>query len=369
LLEAWDENLDGVRSMEDRFLAAQDFDLLRDYGRTYVLHHDAVLRARVARGHVRDGHGDLRADHVYVLDQALPGLPDAPPVASGIWIVDCIEFAPAFRAVDVAADLSFLAMELESLGRPELARMLVEAYAEAAGDRLVPALIPFHGCHRAIVRGKVEALAANDEELGADERRRAGERSRALFALAGRFAWRSGDPVVIVCAGLSGTGKSAVAGLLHEATGFAVVSSDVLRKATGTPRYTPDGRHAVYDRLRAAVEEALVARESVIVDATFLERAERDVLARVVAGYGRRHVFVACQADEGTVKRRLDARDATSVSDARWETYLAQRAHADAFGHDEPVLRIDTTDTLADVRASLLPPLWAWRNGRPLAAR
>jgi predicted kinase len=167
--------------------------------------------------------------------------------------------------------------------------------------------------------------------------------------------------------GLSGTGKSAVAGVLHETTGFAVASSDVLRKATGTPHYSPDARHAVYDRMRAAVEASLVARESIIVDATFLEREERDALARVVAGYGRRHLFVACQADEATVKRRLDARDAASVSDARWETYLAQRAHADALGRDEPVLRIDTTGTLADVRAMLLPPLWAWRNGRPLA--
>ena len=85
-----------------------------------------ALRARVARGHVRDGHGDLRADHVYVLDEALPALPDAPPVARGLWIVDCIEFSPAFRAVDVAADLSFLAMELESRGRADLSRVLVD---------------------------------------------------------------------------------------------------------------------------------------------------------------------------------------------------------------------------------------------------
>ena len=369
LLEAWDVNLDGVRAMEGRFLPSQDFDLLRDYGRTWVLHHDAVLRARVARGHVRDGHGDLRVDHVYVLDEALPGLRDAPPVAPGLWIVDCIEFSPAFRAVDVAADLSFLSMELEAAGRSDLARVLVDSYADAAGDPLVPALIPFHACHRAIVRGKVEGLAADDGELDADERRKAGERSRALFALAGRLAWRSGDPVVIACAGLSGTGKSAVAELVHEATGFAVASSDVLRKTEGTAEYGPDARHAIYERLRDAVERALGARESVIVDATFLERAERDALARVAAGFGRRHVFVACQADEATVKRRLDARDATSVSDARWDTYLGQRAHADAFGSDEAVLRIDTTGPLADVRATLLPPLWAWRNGRPLAPR
>jgi aminoglycoside phosphotransferase family enzyme len=63
-------------------------------------------------------------------------------------------------------------MELEAAGRADLARVLVESYADAAGDPLVPALVPFHACHRAIVRGKVEGLAADDDELDADERRR-----------------------------------------------------------------------------------------------------------------------------------------------------------------------------------------------------
>jgi hypothetical protein len=30
------------------------------------------------------------------------------------------------------------------------------------------------------------------------------------------------------------------------------------------------------------------------------------------------------------------------------------------------VLRVDTTGDLADVRTALLPPLWGWRQGRPI---
>jgi aminoglycoside phosphotransferase family enzyme/predicted kinase len=371
LRAAWSENLDGVRPMVGRFLTAEDFAVLEDFGRTYVIRHDAMLRARVDRGHVRDGHGDLRADHVYLLDEPLPALPDAPAVPAGVTVVDCLEFSPALRAVDVAADLSFLAMELEGLGQERLAQRLVERYAAVADDAIVPALVPYHACHRAIVRGKVEGLAAGEAELEPGDRERAAMRARAAFALAGRFAWRSGDPVVIASVGLSGSGKSAVAGMLAESAGVRVLSSDVLRRATtpqGAPRvYTVVARESVYATLRREVERALGARESVIVDATFLARAERDRLARTVRGFGWRHVFVECVADEAVVRRRLEARDASSVSDARWDVYVQQRATADPLAADEPVLRVDTSGTLEAVRRTLVPRLWDWRQNRPTA--
>lgn len=364
LRAAWRENLAGA---DATLLPPEDHAILDDFGPSHLVRHDAVLRARAALGHVREVHGDLRLDHVYVLDEPLPALTDAPEVPAGFAIVDCVEFSEAFRTIDVAADLSFLAMELEAAARGDLATVLVSSYAEAAGDALVPALIPYHAAYRAVVRGKVEGLAARDAAIDADERNAAAARACALFTLAGRFAWRAGDPVVVACAGLSGTGKSAVADLVSSATGFPVLRSDTLRRGMSSPSYTPAARAAVYARLREETERALVARTSIVVDATFLERDERERLARSVHGLGRRHVFIVCEADEATVRRRLDARDATSESDARWATHLAQRETADAFAAEEPVLRADTARPLDVVRADLLPRLWAWRQGRPIA--
>ena len=63
-----------------------------------------ALARRAARGLVREGHGDLRAEHVILSD---------PPQ-----IVDCLEFDPALRIGDVALDLAFLVMDLEALGAP-----------------------------------------------------------------------------------------------------------------------------------------------------------------------------------------------------------------------------------------------------------
>jgi len=372
LMAGWATNLDGVRPFVGRHLAAEDFGILEDFGRTFVARHEAVLTARPQLGHVRDGHGDLRADHVYVLDARIE-VPGLPSLAPGIYVVDCIEFAPALRAIDVAADVAFLAMELEQLGRRDLADVFVGAYAEAAGDARVAPLVPYYACHRATVRGKVEGLAADEAEMGAHARADAAGRAWQGFALAGRFAWRSGDPVVVACMGLSGTGKSTVANALADATGFGVVSSDVLRKAEAPPGAKPEydttARSAVYAGMRREVERRLARNESVIVDATFTSRAERDRQARSVRGFGRRWIFVETIADEAVVRQRLDARQAGSVSDARWDVYVLQRDHHDGLGAREPAITVDTTEGIGAVRADLLGRLWAWRQGRPVARR
>ena len=74
-------------------------------------------------GLIRDGHGDLRAEHVIV------------PAEDAIYIYDCIEFDPALRQIDVAADLAFLLMDLARLGAERPAFELVDAYRRAGLTR------------------------------------------------------------------------------------------------------------------------------------------------------------------------------------------------------------------------------------------
>src|SRR5437763_505156 len=69
------------------------------------------LRRRRDAGRVRNGHGDLRADHICCTD-ALP-------------IIDCVEFSARLRTCDVASEVAFLASELDFLDAPALADTLV----------------------------------------------------------------------------------------------------------------------------------------------------------------------------------------------------------------------------------------------------
>ncbi|MFN8557833.1 MAG: hypothetical protein U0531_10990 [Dehalococcoidia bacterium] len=60
-----------------------------------------VWRRRVADGRARDGHGDLRLSAVCF---------------EAVQIYDCIEFSDRFRFGDVAAEVAFLAMDLDGRG-------------------------------------------------------------------------------------------------------------------------------------------------------------------------------------------------------------------------------------------------------------
>jgi len=99
------------------------------------------LNGRVANGRIKNCHGDLHTQHICFID--------------GICIYDCIEFNDRFRYVDIAAEASFLAMDLDHWKRPDLSNKFVSAYAAHGGDMQMLKLVNFYKCYFAYVRGKV----------------------------------------------------------------------------------------------------------------------------------------------------------------------------------------------------------------------
>ena len=376
LIAGWRDVLDGLSACVPHLLAAEDLEILVDFGSRFVRTHETLLRARQAGGRIREGHGDLHAEHVCVLES--PADDPAGALAPGIYVFDCIEFSRPLRCIDVAAEVAFLSMDLERRGHPTLGARFARAYAAAAGDPDVLLLLPFYVCARACIRGKVEGLKAAETEVEPADRDEARARARAFFALALRHAWQAAGPAVVACAGLSGSGKSTLAQALADATGFTGLSSDVLRKrgggkgaavTYGAGLYTQEARAATYAALCAATETELAAGRGVVTDATWMRRADRARLAAAARAHRRPLVFVECVADEATIRDRLQARaQAPSLSDARWETYVAQRAAWEPFRDDEPHVRVDTGGAAPAARAAALRALWPWIHGHPAAA-
>ena len=282
--------LDDARRLADAFLTGRRAELGR----------------RARSGSVRDGHGDLRAEHV-VLER-------------GIEIVDCVEFDPALREIDVGLDLAFLAMDLRRFDE-RLARALVTAYREAGGDPGDDALLGFFAAQRALIRAKV-ALVRAGQVSGADADRRSGDAGR-LLELAGRLGWavRLG-PIAVVCGGAA-TGKSTLAAALAARSGARVLSSDVVRKElVGVPAtarapqsaYSAEMNRQTYQELgrRAAAEEP------VIVDATFRFAADREAFAGAAAAAADAAVWIECRSPAAVIARRAAARSSQPdrVSDA-----------------------------------------------------
>ncbi|HEY7076713.1 MAG TPA: AAA family ATPase [Solirubrobacteraceae bacterium] len=264
------------------------------------------LERRARSGLVRDGHGDLRAEHV-VLER-------------GIEIVDCVEFDPALRHIDTGLDLAFLAMDLRRRD-VRLARVLVDAYRDAGGDPGDDALVTFFAAQRALIRAKV-ALMRAAQVAGADAERRRAD-SHDLLGLAGRLGWQLRlGPVAIVC-GAAASGKSTLAAALAARSGATVLSSDPVRKdllgIAPTERapattYTPEVNRRTYSELGRRAANLAAAGEPVIVDATFRYAGDREAFGS--ASHGA--VWIECRAPAAVLARRAAARskDPDRVSDA-----------------------------------------------------
>ena len=135
-------------------------------------------------------------------------------------IVDCVEFDPGLRELDVADDLAFLVFDLAALGGERLGEVLVDAYRDAGGDPGSDALIAFYAAYRALVRAKIALVRGAQLPGTSAEHGQQSAHARDLISLAERFAWRARRPLIIVVCGVPASGKSHLAHALAERSGL-----------------------------------------------------------------------------------------------------------------------------------------------------
>ena len=291
---------------------------LERFAHSFVAAHAQMLDARARRGLVREGHGDLRAEHV-LLGETLQ-------------VVDCVEFEPALRELDVADDLAFMVMDLVGRGGDRFAKALVHAYRDAGGDPGEDRLIAFYAAYRALVRAKVALLRAAQHPASSSERAHDSAVARDLLALAERFAWRARLPLVIVVCGLPAAGKSHLARTLAETSRLRHLSSDLTRKRlagirpqqrAGDAAYSAAFNRLTYAELgRRAAREAS-SRGGAVVDATFRHRPDRESFADAFADAAPL-LFVECRAPARVLAQRAAQREIRPgrVSDASLSVVL-----------------------------------------------
>jgi aminoglycoside phosphotransferase family enzyme/predicted kinase len=297
----------------------------------WIANNAPLLHRRIDDGWVRDGHGDLRMEHVVVTDD-------------GVEVLDCVEFDDALRHNDVLADLSFLVMELQYAGREDLTRALIDAWA-AAGGPLDEQLLWTYASSRALVR--IEVGLSRVEQLGRQvptlELRVAEERLQAMLALSVRLSWRARNPTAVLFSGLSGSGKSSISRILASRWGLERVSSDEVRKLlVGVGRNDPAPGHAyddyvsatVYERLGREAGREVAAGRSVLVDATFRRPADaqRFVRAFRAAGALAQPITLACTAEPAVLRQRVRERAERGGSDAGLDVLEAQLVQASTPG-------------------------------------
>ena len=340
-------NLAGAAQFTGKIFDPADLDAIDKYNRRFIETHWELLNQRARGGRVREGHGDLRCEHICM---------DTQPQ-----IFDCVEFSERLRYGDVASEVAFLAMDLDRLAAHGLAAELVEAYASASGDRDLATLIPFYQCHRAVVRAKVDALKSVAAEVPEPERIRARDSARDYLALARRYLDPI-EPAMVVVFGLAGTGKSTLARALSRRLGFDLISSDVIRKQLagiaptsragaeyGSGIYGENFTRRTYLTLLAEAESRLRKSRGVILDATFRHADERrlaiDIAARAAVGV----LFIECRAPAEIALTRIAEREhrAGEISDANGAIYARQVKDFEAPNEIPEESRL-TVDTSAD---------------------
>ncbi len=233
------------------------------------------LAQRKRDGRVREGHGDLHLANMVVHD-------------GRVTVFYCIEFNPALRWNDVMSEIAFTMMDLRHRGRPDLAQRFLNDYLEETGDYAGLAVMPWFLVYRAMVRAKIAAIRAAQ----ADGSTAAGEHRDFLahLALAEAYAQPRARALVITC-GASGSGKSHLAQALLATGDWIRIRTDVERKRlAGLARfaasesgvdaglYAPDRGAQTYARLRELAHDVLAAGWPVMLDGTFLRRAQREAM-------------------------------------------------------------------------------------------
>ncbi len=286
------------------------------------------LAARKAGGSVREGHGDLHLGNLVLIDGRVTPF-------------DCIEFSDDFRWNDAASEIAFVWIDLLDHRQPGLAAWFLNVWLESSGDFQALAVLRFYAVYRAVVRAKIAALRARQEDPAAA--RGELDAARVYLDLAWRIAVPPAPTFVITC-GLSGSGKttSSSARLLDAtldgAGSILRLRSDVERKRlfglaprqnSGSPLdggiYTAEATTRTYARLHALASDLLTAGWPVIVDAAFLRREERAAFRALAAEHGVGFGILATEASAGELRRRLVARsgDASEATVAVLEKQLA----------------------------------------------
>ncbi len=368
-----DENFAQVAPFVGELLDQRTFDEVEAFQRGELTGNAARFAARVAENRVREGHGDLRLEHVYLLPAK-----DGPPLPV---VIDCIEFAERFRCGDTAAELAFLSMELECAGRPDLSAGLIARFAEASDDFGLYGVLDFYLSYRAWVRGKIAAFVAVDPStpfaMSASKR----EEARRFFGLARASSGRPLDrPFLIAVGGVIGSGKSSLAAELGRQLAVPVVSSDRTRKlSAGLPPtsradgtlYSKSERERTYGEIIRRASQVLQSGRGVILDATFSTRHWRQLAADAARAAEATFVFVEtrCRPDL-LVGRLAERREKPSVSDATealLEPFL--RAYEPVTSQDpQPCLVVDTDEPPEVATANALRQL-ATAGILPAAAR
>lgn len=338
----WADNFAALEPLAGSLLPTEEFKRVGSLVWRFIDGRSALFQERIDQGWVRDGHGDLRCEHVFCLDD-------------GPRLIDCLAFRDDFRVADVIADVAFLAMDLHRLAGPEAAMSFVAHYDEFCNEHHPASLAHHYVAYRAYVRAKVAAIRfAQGDRSAADE-----------VVLYHRLALQHlevGQTRLMLVGGGAGVGKSTVAQGLADRMAATWLRADEIRKSMagidpGRPAaddyerglYDPEFSDQVYRELLRQAELLLSRGHSVVLDASWSTVGRREWAAGVGGRTSSVVTELLCRAPSDVARQRIVDRMATVYNPSDATPEIADRLAQDF----DPWPNADLVDTNQPIARSL----------------
>lgn len=115
-----------------------------------------LIEARIDRGFIVEGHGDLRPEHV-----CLDGMP---------LVIDCLEFSRSMRILDPYDEVSYLGLECEVLGAAWVGPHVVAVLSERIGHAPEAQLLAFYKLFRCLLRARLSIAHLREPDVRTPEK-------------------------------------------------------------------------------------------------------------------------------------------------------------------------------------------------------
>lgn len=318
----WEDNFSTIQPHLGSVIEPEEFHEVASLARTYMAGRAELFEKRIADGWIRDGHGDLRAEHIYCTE-------DGPRV------IDCVAFDDRLRISDALADVAFLAMDIDRLVGPGASVNLMQGWNEFTNEHHPSSLAHFYVAYRAHVRCKIACLRHAAGIAGADDT------ARSYHHLARRHLELARIRLVLVGGG-AGTGKSTIAEAVARHTGAAWLRADEVRKdivgighnehafaEPGQGIYTAETSEKTRHELLRQAQVLMRHGVSVVIDATWRSEADREAARAAASTSAARVNELRCVLPAAVAKERIARRMSSlyNPSDATPELvdYLEER--------------------------------------------
>jgi len=333
----WVENIAELSRFPETAAPPELVDEVESLADRYIAGRAALFGQRIVDKRIVDGHGDLLADDIFCM-------PEGPA------LLDCLDFDPELRYVDGIDDAAFLAMDLEFLGRNDLAEHFLHTYSRFAKDDAPASLRHFYIAYRAVVRAKVDCIRLTQGNPAASD-----DAARHLSLAREHLA--AGAVRLVLIGGAPGTGKTTVAHALGDRVDAVVISTDDVRKelqqqgtidgAAGTLNqglYRPEQVAAVYQEVIRRAQLSLSGGRSVILDGTWRNPRQRQLAHELARRTQSNLLEFVCWTPVDRAVARV-AHRAAGASDANPRIARALTVRDDAWDTAHP---LDTSQALTD---------------------